>query len=230
MMLLGIMSSPSQRGNTATLVQSAIKEAEKHGAETKTLFLPELDIEFCKGCFHCTREGWCIIDDDMRWILPLMEEADGYILGSPTYALNTNAYMNRWIERFGMLSVYTSQFAGKYCIGFSTAGGFGAKSVAKKLSGLFDGVHGVSLCSGYLGGHVGSQTIMDFPQQIEKAKALGAKIVNDIQQQRKYPLQKLGSKILNRMVLQRAFRKNVLRNQQGMMKYVYGYWEEKKWL
>ncbi len=229
MFIIGIISSPSIKGNTSILVQSALKEAENLGARTKTLFLPELHIEFCRGCFHCTREGNCIIDDDIRWILPLMDEANGFILGSPTYALNANAYMSQWIERFGMLSVYTSRYGGKYCVGFSTAGGFGAKSVAKKLTDIFDGVKTYSYRSGYLGVLVGSGRIQDFPTQIEKAKALGAKIAYDIQHKRAYPLQKIGSKLLNGMILQKAFRKNIQRNKEGNMKYVNHYWNKQGW-
>jgi len=227
--IIGIISSPSSKGNTSILVQTALKEAENHGARTKMLFLPDLHIEFCRGCFHCTREGNCIINDDMRWIIPLMEKANGFILGSPTYALNANAYMNRWIERFGMLSVYTSRFGGKYCVGFSTAGGFGAKSVAKKLTGIFDGVKKHSYRSGYLGVLVGLGRIQDFPKQIKKAETLGAKISHDIQHKRAYPLQKIGSKLLNRFILQRAFRKNILRNKEGVMKYVNHFWNEQGW-
>ena len=87
MKIVGIFSSPSSKGNTATLVKQLVINLENLGAEVELVDLAKEDLMFCKGCMSCLRTGKCVLSDSLERIRRLMIEADGLILGSPTYAI-----------------------------------------------------------------------------------------------------------------------------------------------
>ncbi len=50
------------------------------------IHLHSLQINVCIGCEKCRKDKTCTqFNDDMNLLYPLLEEADGIILGSPTY-------------------------------------------------------------------------------------------------------------------------------------------------
>jgi len=99
MKILGIIGSKRKNGNTACLVQEALKAAQREGAKTELIFLGDYSIKDCTGCEGCKDTLKCVINDDMQKIYPLLLEADGIILGSPTYFYNISADMKAFIDR-----------------------------------------------------------------------------------------------------------------------------------
>ncbi len=99
MKILGIIGSRRKNGNTSCLVQEALKAAQNEGAKTELIFLGDYSIKDCMGCEGCKDTLKCVINDDMQKIYPLLLEADGIILGSPTYFYNISADMKAFIDR-----------------------------------------------------------------------------------------------------------------------------------
>ncbi|ABO48998.1 NADPH-dependent FMN reductase [Desulforamulus reducens MI-1] len=106
MKILGIVGSKRKKGNTSCLVQAALKSAEKEGAETELIFLGDYSIADCKGCEGCKKTYKCVIKDDMQKIYPLLLEADGIIMGSPTYFYNITADVKAFIDRCYSFEVF----------------------------------------------------------------------------------------------------------------------------
>ena len=165
--VVGLISSPRQNGNTATLVREALRGAKSEGACIEEVFLPKCNINFCNGCFKCLIDGDCGFTDDFKEIKELLYEADGIILGSPTYCGTYNAIMKSLFERLGMFEVMTSSLGGKYFAGISTAGSaMAARKTAQEMvslvsSGVFkrgyiSGVFGV----GFIKGKVASEVVL----------------------------------------------------------------------
>ena len=66
-----VEASPKRDGNSVTLAKEFIKGLQVNSeAEVKELYLEDLDIKFCRGCWSCLKLGHpgCVIDDDMSWI------------------------------------------------------------------------------------------------------------------------------------------------------------------
>lgn len=105
MKILGIVGSKRKKGNTSYLVQEALEVARKEGLETELIFLSDYSINSCTGCEGCKDTYRCILDDDMQKIYPLLMQADGIILGSPTYWYNVTADMKSFIDRCYSLEV-----------------------------------------------------------------------------------------------------------------------------
>jgi multimeric flavodoxin WrbA len=221
--VIGVISSPKYNGNTATLVKEALKGAAEEGAEVEEIFLPQYTIKFCTGCLKCQAEGKCPISDDFSALKQRLDEADGVILGSPTYEASPNAMMKRFSERFGLFERMTSEvFGGKYVVGISTCGGAGAKGVANDLAkSVESSVFQRGYTSGTLGVALGPNSIAEDTKSLHQARELGKKIVRDIQRGATYPLQNILGRIVNTMFIKPGYLKVIQKNKDGKMKSVY---------
>ena len=106
MKIIGIVGSQRKKGNTSTLVQQALKPFKEQGAETELIFLGDYEIKSCNGCEGCKKTFKCVIEDDMQKIHPLILDADGVILGSPTYFYNVSADMKAFLDRCYCFEVF----------------------------------------------------------------------------------------------------------------------------
>lgn len=103
MNVLGIMCSPRQRGNTSILLEEALAGARESGAETELVFVADLDIKPCDGCFSCHKTGKCHIKDDMQEVYPKVLAADGIIFATPVYFISPTAQAKTFIDRLYVL-------------------------------------------------------------------------------------------------------------------------------
>jgi putative NADPH-quinone reductase len=106
--IIGIVGSYRKGRVIDTAVTEILKGAESRGAETIKIYLTEKQIEFCNNCRSCMQQpgdkrGQCVHNDDMENILQQIDEADGYVLGSPVNFGTVTAIMKRFMER---LAVY----------------------------------------------------------------------------------------------------------------------------
>lgn len=111
MKILAINGSPKgQKSSTHVMVNSFLEGAKKQGALVENIFLSNMNINYCKGCFVCwtTTPGKCIFKDDMVELLPKIRESDIVILGSPLYCNNITGNLKTFIDR--MLPLGTPYF------------------------------------------------------------------------------------------------------------------------
>ncbi len=224
--VVGIISSPNRNGNTAALVRAALKGAEEQGATVSEIFLAEHNLRFCTGCLACTAKGVCPLPDDFESLRKIVYEADGLIVGSPTYASSYNAILKNFGERMGMLTLFTSSFGGKYAIGMSTANGKAARKTAKEITGMFKmGFFQRAYITGTLGVGILSRgkqrNIADNPAALAQARVLGAKIAKDIKTKNPYPLQNLLTRTITKLFMKPMMTKYILKNKDGREKATY---------
>src|SRR5665647_202867 len=107
MKVVGINGSARKNGNTAILIRRVFAELEKEGIETELIQLAGKKIRGCTACMKCREniDKRCSVDNDsFNKILEKMLEADGIILGSPTYFSDMTAEMKALIDRAGYVS------------------------------------------------------------------------------------------------------------------------------
>ena len=68
-MILGILGSYRKGGTIDQAVSLVLAAARANGAETKKIYLKDLNIGFCNNCRHCTQKpgevpGQCPLEDD----------------------------------------------------------------------------------------------------------------------------------------------------------------------
>lgn len=99
--------SARKDGNTAILINYVLKELDKQGIETELLQLAGKKIRGCKACYKCfeNKDQQCSFKNDiLNECMAKMIEADGIILGSPTYYTDVSTEMKALIDRTGFVA------------------------------------------------------------------------------------------------------------------------------
>ncbi len=102
--VVGIVGSYRKNGVIDSAITEILQEAEKQGAKTEKIYLPDHNIKFCTNCRICMQQpgeqkGECILEDDMNSILLQIEAADAIVIGSPVNFGNVNALTRCFLER-----------------------------------------------------------------------------------------------------------------------------------
>ena len=102
--ILAINGSYREDGFTDQTVEAFAQALVVAGAELDIIFLREYPIEFCLNCRVCTQQpgaapGECVHHDGMRELINKIEQADCYILASPTNMGSVTAIFKRFMER-----------------------------------------------------------------------------------------------------------------------------------
>ena len=107
MKVIAFNGSPRKDGNTSILLNLMLDELRVAGIETEMYQLSGKPIQGCIACYKCleNKNSRCAIDKDIvNECIQKMLEADGIVLGSPTYFADVTAGMKALIERCGMVT------------------------------------------------------------------------------------------------------------------------------
>jgi multimeric flavodoxin WrbA len=104
MKVIAVNSSPNLNGNTFQSLEKVCKVLKTKNIETDIIQLRKMDLNPCLACYKCMGKGRCVQNDDINPLLKKLLEADGIILGSPTYFSNVTSRMQMFIERIGLIS------------------------------------------------------------------------------------------------------------------------------
>jgi multimeric flavodoxin WrbA len=107
MKVVAINGSARKDGNTAILINKALAALEAEGIETELIQLSGQSIRGCTACGKCieNKDKKCVVDNDvLNECLGKMLEADGIILGSPTYFADLTTELKAVIDRAGFVA------------------------------------------------------------------------------------------------------------------------------
>lgn len=151
MKVVAFNGSPRINGNTQQSLEIVLNELKKEGIETELVQLGGRKVFGCLACGKCreTQDNRCIRkDDEMNTFIQKMAEADGIIIGSPTYFSNVSTEVKALIDRCG----YVAKSNG----GTLLKGKVGASVVAARRAGstftysainFFFGIAEMTICS-----------------------------------------------------------------------------------
>lgn len=107
MKVIAINGSPRSDGNTHTMIITALEPLQAAGITTELVSLAGKNIRGCIACYKCmqNKDGKCAVaTDDLNTVLPKLFEADGIVLGSPTYFADITAELKALIDRAGFVA------------------------------------------------------------------------------------------------------------------------------
>ena len=107
MKVVAVNGSARKEGNTAILLDTVLAELSKEGIETERVALAGKPIQGCIACYKCfkKKDGTCAVEKDFfNECFQKMKDADGILLGSPTYFADVSSSMRALIERAGFVS------------------------------------------------------------------------------------------------------------------------------
>jgi multimeric flavodoxin WrbA len=89
------------KGNTALILDPFLDGMREEGATVDLFFTRKLEIKPCSGEFNCwfKTPGRCFHDDDMRTILPKIDEADILVFATPLHADGVSGPMKNLMDR-----------------------------------------------------------------------------------------------------------------------------------
>ncbi len=107
MKVVAFNGSARKGGNTAEMLKAVLAPLEAEGIETELVELSGRKLRGCIACYKCFRnkDQRCAVNNDyMNECIEKMIEADGIILGSPTYFANVSTEMKALIDRCGVVA------------------------------------------------------------------------------------------------------------------------------
>jgi len=141
MKVVAFNGSPRKGGNTEILIRKVFEELEKEGIETELVQIGGKEMRGCIACYQCfaKKDKKCAVNVDfMNECIAKMDEADGIILGSPTYFSNVTAEMKALIDRAGLVGIANDgMFQRKVGAGVVAVRRAGALHVFNSMNHLF---------------------------------------------------------------------------------------------
>lgn len=135
MKIVIVNGSYRKNGATALILSEIHQQLKKYsGVDVQMIHVADLELKYCVGCGSCYKTGACIYKDDIENLSLSIAEADGVILGSPTYASNVSGQMKVIIDRGHF--VMEQLLYGKYAICVTTYENYGGMDSAKILNRL----------------------------------------------------------------------------------------------
>lgn len=138
--ILVISTSPRKGGNSETLADAFICEAEKAGHHIEKICLYDKTISFCKGCLACLQSHRCIIHDDADVIAQKMRKADVLVFATPIYYYEMCGQMKTMLDRSNPLYNSDYQFRDVYLLAAA------AETERTAMDGAIKGISGWIEC------------------------------------------------------------------------------------
>ena len=105
--VVAFSGSARKGGNTTILLRYVLKELEKEGIETELIEMSGAKIHGCLACRKCSvkKNRRCSQTGDMgNAYIEKMEQADGILLGSPTYVADISPEIKALMDRACLVS------------------------------------------------------------------------------------------------------------------------------
>lgn len=185
MKVLGLIGSWRKAGNTECLVKEALLGAKQAGASDLALIrLTDLSIKPCKGCMACViKDEVCRIEDDYEFLVNKILEADGIIVGAPTYIYGPPAIVRLIQDRILQVAfrLETGQFDGKVGAAIAVAGRQDWAPMTLPLLNLFILSWGLTLVDSMIAGGPGPGEVLLNESFVVRARQIGHNIVKSLQ-------------------------------------------------
>jgi multimeric flavodoxin WrbA len=108
-----IQGSPRPDGNCSILAGWAVEAARSCGKTAQVLYLDDLEIHPCIGCYQCYNTGICTFEDDMEGIIHAMEHAELLVVCTPVYTNTVPGGLKLAIDRFQSFHAKKKLFGAK---------------------------------------------------------------------------------------------------------------------
>ena len=114
-LVLAISGSPRAGSNSDELARQILAGAASAGRRTRLVKLRKLAFSGCQGCERCRKDQACTgLEDDMQQVYPLIDEAQGLVLVSPTHNYNVTALVKAFIDRLYCYYEFAKQRPGPW--------------------------------------------------------------------------------------------------------------------
>jgi NAD(P)H-dependent FMN reductase len=97
--VLIIQGSPRPGGNCSLLAGWAAEAAEGLGKRPRVVYLDDLSLRPCIGCYQCYNTGSCTFEDDMTDLIRALRSASLLVICTPVYTNTVPGALKIFIDR-----------------------------------------------------------------------------------------------------------------------------------
>ncbi len=133
--IIALLGSPLLSGNTAKLLDEAIRGARDAGCDVEKIEVTTLEFRACREIFYCREHEACAMKDDMAGMYDKFRDIDGVIVASPVMTMGIPGRLKSFMDRF---QVY---FMAKYMRGKPMV----PEEKRKSRLGLYLGISGMNV-------------------------------------------------------------------------------------
>ena len=108
--IIVISTSLRHGSNSNILAEKFIEGAKAAGNEVEKISLVGQNIQFCKGCMACQKQGRCVIKDDVNSIMAKVLKADVICWATPIKRAETG--LTGWIDCYPKSRLAGTLFCG----------------------------------------------------------------------------------------------------------------------
>ena len=149
--VIGLLGSPLSDGNTAKLLDSALKGAEDAGCMVEKIEIASFDFQSCMEMLFCKDHNTCILDDDMQQLYPKFKDLDALIIATPVMTMGIPGKLKSMMDRFQVF------FMAKYMRKKS----FISKERRAERKGLFICISGMKIPEVFVGAKLTVKAFLD---------------------------------------------------------------------
>ena len=100
MKVILVNGGPHRDGCTNVALEEVEKELKRHQIETEMIWLGTKPISGCIGCKYCLQnENRCFMEDQVNEFLDKVQEADGFVFGSPVHFAAASGALTSFLDR-----------------------------------------------------------------------------------------------------------------------------------
>ncbi len=133
--IIALLGSPLLQGNTAKLMDEAIRGAREAGCEVEKIEVTTLNFRPCQEIFYCREQETCAMNDDVTPLYETFRELDGIIVASPVMTMGIPGKLKSFMDRFQVF------FMAKYMRGKSLV----PEEKRNHRFGLYLGISGMNV-------------------------------------------------------------------------------------
>lgn len=94
-----IATSPRPNANTTTLLEAVLEGCCDSGLKIVFHDIRKMDVNPCRACNHCFKNGNCIQDDEVQEMYPHMLNAGAVLLAAPVMSMGMAAQAKAVVDR-----------------------------------------------------------------------------------------------------------------------------------
>lgn len=99
MKVILVNGSPHLNGCTFTALKEVEKVLNNEGIETEIFQIGSEPVAGCIGCNSCIKTGKCFVDDKVNEFLAKVDDADGFVFGSPVHFAAASGELTSFMDR-----------------------------------------------------------------------------------------------------------------------------------
>lgn len=111
MKVILVNGGPHKNGCTYTALREVEKALNRQNIETEIFWLGTKPIAGCIGCGKCLETGRCFLSDKVNEFLDKVEEADGFVFGTPVHFAATSGALSSFMDRvfYGRMKMFKNK-------------------------------------------------------------------------------------------------------------------------